>query len=69
MGEPTPLTDRPFIRNLQNYAPNSNKSAAYKKRTKSAGHQLWRERGIDRVKWPWAGANSGANLPESGRVQ
>jgi len=47
MGEPTPLTDRPFIRNLQNYAPNSNKSAAYKKRPKSAGHQLWRERGID----------------------
>src|SRR5262249_4436889 len=45
--------DRLRIRNTQNYAPDfSVISETSKKRTKSRSHQLWRQRAMERAKWP-----------------
>src|SRR5215475_12988122 len=45
--------DRSHLRNTQNYTPNfSVISETSKKRTKSRSQQLWRERGVERAKWP-----------------
>ena len=45
--------DRLRIRNTQNYAPDMPaNSESSKKRTKFRSQQLWRERGVERAKWP-----------------
>ena len=49
-----PSPDHLHVRNPQNYAPDSPFiTDAYKKRTESRRHQLWRERAIERAKRPF----------------